>query len=126
MKNAVVSLKAPAAIGPYSQAVEAGGFIYCSGQIGVHPKDGTLVSEDIGTQTEQVIKNLGHVLESAGLGLDNVVKTTVYMSDLSEFSQMNEVYARLLKKPYPARATIQVAKLPKGAKVEIEAVAVRS
>lgn len=122
LKNEIKSKGAPPAIGPYSQAVELGGYIYCSGQIGVDPERGEM-KEGIKGQTNQVLKNLQEVLKSAGANFDDVVKTTVYMTDLGEFAVMNKIYESYFKKPYPARATIQVAALPKGAKVEIEAIA---
>lgn len=124
MKKVVASDKAPQAIGPYSQAIDAGSLIFLSGQI---PLDaaGQLVAGGVAEQTEQVLKNLAAVLSAAGLGLENVVKTTVFMTDLGQFAAMNEVYARHFKTPCPARATVQVSALPKGVAVEIEAIAVR-
>ncbi len=124
MKKVIVSGEAPKAIGPYSQAIEAGGFVFVSGQIALDGA-GVLAAGGIAEETEQVIKNIALILAAAGLGLEHVVKTTVYMTDLSQFAVMNEVYARHFKAPYPARATVQVAALPKGAAVEIEAVAAR-
>ena len=123
MKKAVATAKAPAAIGPYSQATARDGWLFASGQIPLKP-DGTLAA-GVKEQTEQVLANLAAVLAAGGLGLDDVVKTTVYMTDLSQFAAMNEVYARHFKEPYPARATVQVAALPKGAGVEIDAIACR-
>jgi len=123
MKKIVNTNEAPAAVGPYSQAVRAGGFLFCAGQIPLDPKTGSIVSSDIKTQTEQVLKNIEAILKAEGLSFDNVVKTTVFMVDLSEFAQMNEVYAKYFRPPYPARSTIQVAALPRGAKIEIEVVA---
>ncbi len=124
MKKAVSTDKAPKAIGPYSQGVSAGGWVFVSGQIPAGP-DGALVTGDIKKQTERCLDNLSAVLEAAGLSLADVVKTTVYMTDLSQFSAMNEVYARHFREPFPARATVGVSALPKGAAVEIEAAAVR-
>jgi 2-iminobutanoate/2-iminopropanoate deaminase len=123
-KTIVSTHEAPKAIGPYSQAVEAGGFVFVSGQI---PLDagGTLVAGGVKEQTEQVLKNLEAILAAVGLGLDAVVKTTVFMTDLSQFAAMNEVYASRFKAFHPARATVQVGALPKGAAVEIEAVALK-
>ena len=115
--------QAPAAIGPYSQAIRAGGFVFVSGQIPIAPATGEFVSGEIAAQTEQVLKNLAAVLEAAGSGLDKVVKTTVFLADMKEFSQMNEVYARFFSGPTPARATVAAAGLPRDARVEIEAVA---
>lgn len=123
MKSEVRSGSAPAPIGPYSQAVDAGE-VYCAGQLGIDPKTGEL-SEGVVAQTARAMANLKEVLAAAGLGLDSVVKTTVYMVDLSEFPQMNDEYARHFSPPYPARSTLQVSALPKGARVEIDAVAVR-
>ncbi len=126
MSKSIISTgKAPAAIGPYSQAVEAGGFIFISGQLPADPATGTLTEADTAKQTETVIKNLEGILTAAGLTLNNVVKTTVFMTDLSKFSEMNGVYARHFKDAPPARATVEVRALPKGALVEIEAVAAR-
>lgn len=124
MKKAVSTAKAPAAIGPYSQGVSAGGWVFVSGQIPLGP-DGKTIEGGIEAQTERCILNIAAVLEAEGLGLADVVKTTVYMTDLSRFPAMNEVYARHFKAPYPARATIQAAALPRGVSVEIEGIAVR-
>jgi 2-iminobutanoate/2-iminopropanoate deaminase len=115
--------RAPAAIGPYSQAVVADGWVFCSGQIAMDPATGQLVGGDVARQTEQVLENLGHVLEAAGAGLDTVVKTTVFLSDMGAFQSMNEVYARHFGDHRPARAAVQAAALPRGVDVEIEAVA---
>src|ERR1041385_8434150 len=114
---------APAAIGPYSQAIKAGGFVFCSGQVGFDPQTGQFVAGGVAEQTEQVLKNLSAVLEAAGSSLDQVVKTTVFLADMKEFSAMNEVYARFFPAPAPARATVAVAGLPRDARVEIEVVA---
>ena len=113
---------APAAIGPYSQAVLAGGFLYCSGQLPVNPKTGEIVP-GIKEGTEQVIKNLEAVLSAEGLNLSNIIKTTVYLTDMKNFLAMNEVYGKLFGDTKPARACVEVAALPKGVEVEIEAVA---
>ena len=123
MKREVRSKGAPAAIGPYSQAVEAGA-VYCSGQIGADPQSGSLDS-GIVAQTKRALSNLSEVLAADGLKMENIVKTTVFMVDLAEFAQMNEEYGKHFAPPYPARSTVQVASLPKGARVEIDAVAVR-
>jgi 2-iminobutanoate/2-iminopropanoate deaminase len=114
---------APAAIGPYSQAVRAGGFIFASGQIPFDPQTGAMVEGGIREQTEQVMRNLSAVLEAAGAGLDAVVKTTVFLADMNDFAAMNEVYARYFKENPPARATVQAARLPRDARVEIEVIA---
>ncbi len=123
-KTAVGTAKAPAAIGPYSQAIAAGGLVFVSGQTPLRP-DGTMCSGDAAEQTEQCVANIREILAAAGLSLADVVKTTVFMTDLGQFSAMNAVYARHFPAPHPARATVQVSALPKGAAVEIEAVAVR-
>lgn len=123
MKSEIRSRNAPTPIGPYSQAVDAGA-IYCSGQLGADPKTGEL-EEGTEAQTRRALSNLAEVLAAAGLGLGNVVKTTVFMVDLSEFSTMNDEYGRHFSPPFPARSTLQAAKLPKGARVEIDAIAVR-
>ena len=123
MKAALNSKAAPSPIGPYSQAVDAGA-VYCSGQIGLDPSTGDLV-EGVVPQTSRALSNLDAVLKTAGMGLDMVVKTTVFMVDLAEFSQMNEEYGKHFAPPFPASSTVQVAALPKGARVEIDAVAVR-
>jgi 2-iminobutanoate/2-iminopropanoate deaminase len=115
--------KAPKAIGPYSQAVIANGMVYCSGQIALDPVSGKIVVEDIAIQTHQVIQNLKAVLQAAGSSLDKVVKTTCYLSDLTEFQTFNTVYETYFRATKPARATVEVSKLPKNAKVEIEAIA---
>jgi 2-iminobutanoate/2-iminopropanoate deaminase len=119
----VTTSEAPTPIGPYSQGVIAGGLLFVSGQIAIDPASSQLVSGDIEAQTEQVMKNLLAVLKAAKMGADNVVKTTVYLSDLADFPRMNEVYARFLGKTPPARSTIQAAGLPRGVKVEIDVIA---
>ena len=126
MRRAITSERAPAAVGPYSQAIEAEGFIYLSGQIALDPASGAIVPGGIAKETLQVIANLTAVLEAAGLGLEHVVKTTIYLVDLNDFATVNEIYGAAFRPPFPARATVGVAALPKGAKVEIEAVARRS
>jgi 2-iminobutanoate/2-iminopropanoate deaminase len=126
MKQQVQTDNAPAAIGPYSQAIKAGGFVFVSGQIPIDPKTGQFVSGGIAEQTEQVLKNVSAVLEAAGSSLDRVVKTTVFLADMKEFSGMNEVYAKYFSGPPPARATVAAAGLPRDARVEIEAVALVS
>lgn len=123
----VISTKnAPAAIGPYSQAIEAGGMVFVSGQVPINPETGNIEAKDIASQTTQVLKNIGEILKAAGLGYENVVKTTVLLDDINDFSAMNEVYAGFFTEPYPARAAFEAANIPKGAKVEIEVIAVRS
>ena len=116
--------KAPAAIGPYSQAVKAGNTIYVSGQIPIDPAKGAFAGPDIVSQTRQSLTNLRNILEAAGTDMNHVVKTTVLLADINDFAAMNEVYAEFFAEPFPARAAFQVAAIPKGALVEIEAVAV--
>lgn len=123
-KETVATENAPGAIGPYSQAVKAGGMVYCSGQIPIDPATGNFVSDVVGEQTEQVLKNLSEVLKAAGTTLDDVVKTTVFLADMNDFAEMNEVYARFFSENKPARATVQAARLPRDARVEIECIAV--
>lgn len=123
LKQEISTKKAPTAIGPYSQAVSVGGMIFCSGQVAIDPKTNTMVEGGIKEQTKQVLENLKAVLEGAGAGLGEVVKTTVYLKDIGDFAEMNDVYGKFFKKPFPARATIQVARLPKDALVEIECIA---
>jgi 2-iminobutanoate/2-iminopropanoate deaminase len=122
-KKHVFTSQAPKPIGPYSQGVISGGFLFMSGQIALDPKTGNVVEGDISVQTEQVLKNLMAVLKEAKIGADNVVKTTVYLSDIQDFAGMNDVYARYFGKEPPARTTIEAAALPKGVKVEIDLVA---
>ena len=124
MKHAIHTKQAPAAIGPYSQAIKAGDTIYVSGQIPIDPEKGIFAGEDIRTQTRQSLTNISHILEEAGASMADVVKTTVLLKDIEEFAAMNEVYAEFFEEPYPARAAFAAAALPKGARVEIEAVAV--
>ena len=123
MRKTVQTEKAPAAIGPYSQAVLTGGFLFCSGQIPIDPATGKMVEGGIEIQTERVLRNLAAVLEEGGTSLQSVVKTTVYLADLSDFTAMNGVYGTFFTENPPARATIEAAKLPAGALVEIDAVA---
>ena len=123
MRRTVNTANAPAAIGPYSQAVLSGGLLFCSGQIPLDPATGKMVEGGIEEQTERVLRNLDAVLESGGGSLRSVVKTTVYLADLSDFPAMNGVYGRFFTENPPARATVQVAKIPAGALVEIDAVA---
>ena len=124
MNREVKSDAAPLPVGPYSQAVDAGA-VYCAGQLGTDPSTGDL-GQGVVAQTRRALQNLEAVLAASGLGMRDAVKTTVFMVDLAEFSQMNEEYARHFSAPYPARSTVQVAALPKGARVEIDLVAVRS
>lgn len=126
MKEIIQTDQAPQAIGPYSQAVKANGFIFASGQIPTDPQTGVFVAGGIAEQTEQVLKNLAAVLEAAGSGLDRVVKTTVFLIDMQEFAAMNEVYGKVFNERPPARATVEAARLPRDARVEIEAIALAS
>ena len=126
MANRIVSTdKAPKAIGPYSQAAIAGDLIFTSGQIPLDPQTQQMVTGDIRAQTERVMENLAAVLEAAGVGFQNVVKSTIFVADLGDFATVNEVYGRRFPKDPPARSTVQVAALPKGARVEIELIARR-
>ena len=125
MKRRIQTAEAPQAIGPYSQAIEAGGLIFASGQIPTDPATGQFVAGGIAEQTEQVLKNLKAVLEAAGSGLDQVVKTTVFLASMEEFAAMNEVYGKFFETDPPARATVEAARLPRDARVEIEAVATK-
>ncbi len=120
MRDAVSTPKAPAAIGPYSQAIKAGNLLFLSGQIPLDPATGQLVPGGIEAQTRQVFTNIGAILGAAGLSFDAVVSATVYVSDMNDFAKVNEVYATYFSSPAPARATVQVARLPKGALVEIQ------
>jgi 2-iminobutanoate/2-iminopropanoate deaminase len=114
---------APAAIGPYSQAIRIGDFLYTSGQIALDPKSGKFLYGEIKEETEQTLKNISAILQADGLKLENVIKTTVYLSNLNDFEQMNQIYEKYFSINKPARACVQVAALPKGAKVEIDAIA---
>ena len=123
MKEKIESMKAPAAIGPYSQAVNNGGLVFESGQLPIDCETGEFVSDDVSDQTRQSLENIKSILAEVGYDMDRILKTTVYLQDMNDFSAMNQVYETYFTAPYPARAAFQVAKLPKGAKVEIEAVA---
>lgn len=111
-------------MGAYSPAIKAGNLLFVSGQIPIDPASGELVTGDIAAQTEQVMRNLGALLRAAGVGFEHVVRTTVFLSDMDEFAAMNEVYSRHVAAPPPARATVQVARLPRGVKIEVDAIAV--
>ncbi len=123
MKKVIRTAKAPSAIGPYSQAIQVGGFVYTSGQIPIDPATGVFVEGGIREQTRQSLLNVKAVLEEAGLTMADVVKTTVFMADMNDFADMNAVYAEFFSEPYPARSAVAVKTLPKGALVEIEVVA---
>ena len=124
MKEIVSTEHAPRAIGPYSQAVRSGNFLFASGQIPIDPATGEFVAGGITEQTEQVMRNVSAILEAAGAGLQQVVKTTVFLADMDDFTAMNEVYGRFFGADPPARATVQAARLPRDARVEIEAIAI--
>src|ERR1700759_5404410 len=123
MKKIISTAEAPAAIGPYSQAVRSGSFVFCAGQIPLDPKSGQIVSEDISEQTKRVLDNVTAILKAEGLTIANVVKTTVFLADFNDFQKMNEVYATYFTANPPARSTVGVSTLPKNARVEIEAIA---
>jgi len=124
MKKVIATLNAPGAIGPYSQAIDTGAFVYASGQIPINPADGS-IPHGIKAQTQQAIANVTAILNEAGLTLDNVVKTTVYLADMGDFQAMNEVYGESFTAPYPARSAVAVRELPKKVLVEIEVLAAR-
>lgn len=123
-KEIINTDKAPKAIGPYSQAIRAGGFIFVSGQIPLSPDSGEVVTGGIELQTDRVLQNISAILESAGASMEDVVKTTVYLTDMTDFSKFNECYARFFTSNKPARATVEVSRLPRDVRVEIDAVAV--
>jgi 2-iminobutanoate/2-iminopropanoate deaminase len=123
MKKIISTDEAPAAIGPYSQAVRTGRFLFCSGQIPLDPKSGEIVAGDITAQTRRVLDNIAAVLRAEGLSFDNVVKTTIFLTNLGDFQTVNQIYGSYFKQNPPARSTVQVAGLPKGANVEIEVIA---
>ena len=123
IKRIIQTEQAPAAIGPYSQAIRIGDFLYTSGQIALDPESGMFLSGEIEEETEQTLKNISAILQAGGVNFENVIKTTVYLSDLNDFTRMNQVYEKYFSKNKPARACVQVAALPKGAKIEIDAIA---
>ena len=123
MKQIVATLEAPKAVGPYSQAVAVGGLLFCAGQIPLDPATGEISGSDVAAQTERVCRNIAAVLAANGMTFAHVVKTTVFMTDLAHFAAMNAVYAQYFTEPHPARSTVQVAALPRGAQVEIEVTA---
>jgi 2-iminobutanoate/2-iminopropanoate deaminase len=123
MKKVISTNEAPAAIGPYSQAMRSGRFLFCSGQIPLEPKSGQIVSGDIATQSRRVMDNIGALLKAEGLTFDHVVKTTIFLTNLGDFQTVNEIYGSYFKQDPPARSTVQVSALPKGANVEIEVIA---
>ncbi len=123
MKEAITTAAAPRAIGPYSQSVRAGQWLFLSGQIGLDPSTGELVAGGVEVQTRRVLENLGAVLRTAGASFEHVVRTTIYLTDLADFNRVNDIYGQFFAAPYPARATVGVATLPRGACVEIDAIA---
>lgn len=123
--NSIITVKAPGAIGPYSQAIEANGLVYTSGQLPIDPGTGAFAPGGIQEQTHQSLKNIKAILEAAGTGMHKIIKTTVYLSDMSNFAAMNEVYAQYFQAPYPARSAVAVKDLPKAALVEIEVIATK-
>ena len=125
MKQVISTTSAPAAIGPYSQGVATTGLVITSGQLGLDPATGAFPEGGIAEQTRQSLENVKAVLEAAGSGMDKVIKTTVFLKDMNDFAAMNAVYAEFFEEPYPARAAFQAAAIPKGAKVEIECIAVK-
>ena len=122
-RTAISTPHAPGAIGPYSQAIRAGGYLFCSGQLGLDPATGEFAAGDVGAQAEQALRNLTAVLAVAGLSFADVVKTTIFLADMADFATVNGIYARFVTDPPPARSTVAVAALPKGGRVEIEAIA---
>jgi len=124
MKKIISTNEAPAAVGPYSQAVRAGSMVFCAGQIPLDPKTAQIVSQDIGEQTRRVLDNITAVLKAEKLTFDHIVKTTIFLTDLGDFQTVNEIYATYFTQQPPARSTVQVSALPKGARVEIEAIAI--
>ena len=125
MKQTIETQQAPAAIGPYSQAIEAGGTIYVSGQLPINPATGQFAEGGIKELTRQSLTNMQHILQQAGCDMQHVVKTSVFLADMNDFAEMNEVYAEFFKAPFPARSAVAVKTLPKGARVEIECIAVK-
>ena len=124
MKTIISTSEAPAAIGPYSQAVRSGKFLFCSGQIPLDPKTGKIIAGDIATQTRRVLDNITAILKAEGLAFDSIIKTTIFLTDLGDFQTVNEIYGSHFRQEPPARSTVQVSALPKGANIEIEVIAV--
>jgi len=122
-KSVIKTTQAPAAIGPYSQGIKAGSMIFASGQIPLDPQSGQLIGADVAAQAEQVLKNLKAVLTAGGADFEHVVKTTIFLKDMNDFATVNDVYAKHFKEPFPARSTVEVARLPRDVRVEIEAIA---
>lgn len=127
MKKEILTSSAPAPIGPYSQAIDTGTMVFCSGQIPLDPSTGAIVGEgDVEAQTRQVMRNISEVLREAGLGFQQVIKTTIFLKNMGDFPKVNAVYAESFQAPYPARSTVEVARLPKDVAVEIEVIALRA
>ena len=127
MKKEILTSSAPAPIGPYSQAIDTGSMVFCSGQIPLDPSTGAIVGEgDVEAQTRQVMRNISEVLREAGLGFQQVIKTTIFLKNMGDFPKVNAVYAESFQAPYPARSTVEVARLPKDVAVEIEVIALRA
>ena len=125
-RQAISAPDAPSAIGPYSPAIKAGNLLFISGQVAIDPASGTMIAGDVSAQTEQVMRNLGALLKAAGAGFEHVARTTVFLADMNDFAAMNAVYGKYVADPPPARATVQVSRLPKDARVEIDLIAVLS
>lgn len=125
MKKVILTQEAPAPVGPYSQAIQMGSFVFCSGQIAIDPKNNVVLTGDVKAQAELVMKNIGAVLKAADLNYDHIIKTTIFLTDMNDFAKVNEVYATYFKGQPPARSTVAVAGLPKGVQVEIEVIAHR-
>jgi len=125
MKKSISTTNAPAAIGPYSQAVEINGMVFVSGQLPIDPSTGLIISGNIKDQTAQVFRNIRNILSEAGLGMENIVKTTVFLTDMADFADVNEIYAKQFSGVFPARSAFAVKSLPKEAPIEIEVIAVR-
>lgn len=123
MKEEILTLKAPAPIGPYSQAIRAGNFVFLSGQIPIIPETGEVEKGDVEVQMERIMKNILSILEASDMGFDDIVKVNIFLNDLSSFSKVNEVYERYFKKPYPARTTVEVKGLPRGVGIEVDVIA---
>jgi len=125
IKKAILSPDAPAPIGPYSQAIQLGNLVFCSGQIPLDPKSGQIVGQDIETQTNQVMQNISAVLKAGGLEFSNVIKSTIFIKNMNDFAKVNVIYGEFFKAPFPARSTVEVARLPKDVLIEIEVIAAK-
>lgn len=125
MKKEIKTANAPLPVGPYSQAIQHGNFLFCSGQIAINPKTNEVLKGSVQEQAALAMENIKNVLEAAGLGFDNVAKTTIFLTKMSDFATVNEVYAKYFRAPFPARSTVAVSELPKGVQVEIEVIALK-